>query len=105
MADGVLSMKMVWKEATCDACHGRGIIPVLNDKCASCNGTGKVHYAAQEVQIADCFFLKDGKCCSPEIYRIIEGMDSGKPCPFNSEDSAFMNGQLHCLEHRMKAIQ
>ena len=58
----------------------------------------------KEPQIKDCFFRrqKDGACCSPEIYRFIGGMDTGNPCPFDAEVSAFhpLTGKFRCLEFR-----
>ena len=61
-------------------------------------------------KIKECFFrTSDGKCCSPEIYRFIEGMESGKPCPFAPELDVFYLGtpfenmyRQRCLEFRPK---
>jgi hypothetical protein len=57
--------------------------------------------------IKDCYFRsKEGKCCSPEIDRFLEDMDTGKPCPINPEFTAFYDdgtshaNELRCHEFR-----
>ena len=56
--------------------------------------------------IKECFYLsKDGRCCSPEIYRKVEGMDTGKLCPFNLDAYVFGIENPHtmtCLEFTPK---
>jgi hypothetical protein len=52
--------------------------------------------------IKECFYLnKEGCCCSPEVYRKVEGMDTGKLCPFNLDDLVFRTDNPQeptCLE-------
>lgn len=56
--------------------------------------------------IKECFYLnKKGRCCSPEIYRKVEGMDTGKLCPFKLDDLVFGTNNpydMKCLEFTPK---
>jgi hypothetical protein len=61
----------------------------------------------KRILIKQCFFLKDGKCMSPEIYRKVNGMETGDACPFDPEEWAFNDWKgikpdqrLRCLEFR-----
>jgi hypothetical protein len=64
--------------------------------------------AMKKPTIKECFYLsKAGRCCSPEIYRKIEGMDTGKLCPFNLDDLVFRThnpNEPTCLEFTPKRI-
>jgi hypothetical protein len=51
--------------------------------------------------ITECFYLKDGKCCSVEVYRKVNGMDTGMPCPFSPTELVFKTNNPNeptCLE-------
>jgi hypothetical protein len=60
----------------------------------------------EDFKIKSCFYrTQDGKCCSPEIYRKVDGMNTGMPCPFDAAACAFVLdgidnrlGNLRCLE-------
>ena len=61
----------------------------------------------KRVLIKECFFLRNRKCTSPEIYRKVNGMETGDKCPFDPDEWAFKNWvgitpdqRLTCLEFR-----
>jgi hypothetical protein len=60
-----------------------------------------------DLKIKHCFWRsEDGKCGSPEIYRFLKDMETGKPCPIDPELTAFFldgssySGKLRCPEFR-----
>lgn len=55
-----------------------------------------------DVKIKHCFWLKNGLCVSSEIYRFNPEVERTGKCPYNPEDTAFLESQhtLRCLEFR-----
>jgi len=55
-----------------------------------------------DMKIKDCFWFKDLKCLSPELYRFHPECEESSNCPFLPEQTAFTDQGLRCLEFRRK---
>jgi len=61
-----------------------------------------------DIKIKDCFWFKNGKCLSPEIYRF--RYDEGDNCLYNPEQEVFVYEKkgmnpLRCLGFRRKEVE
>lgn len=59
----------------------------------------------QKPTIKECYWLRDGKCTSQEIYRKVNGMETGDACPFDPDEWAFKDWHGIQPHERMKCLE